>query len=167
MLYYSLIYPFLIYAVPIWGNTHNNLINTIHVLQKKFVRIITFNRTVFSNDGPPIHSFPLFNELKILTIFDIFKLEIIKFVYDSLNNNNPNQFNNYFTYPSNQYNTLSNRQNNLNIPQVRTTTYGLKSIKYSGAIIWNAIPFSIRSTIISRKNIISTVKSLYLSTYGI
>ena len=166
MLYYSLIYPFLIYAAPIWGNTNQTLINTIHVLQKKFVRIITFNRTVFTHDGPPIHSIPLFKELKILTIFDIFKLEIIKFIYDSLNNINPNQFKNYFSYSSNNYNTLSNRLNNLKIPQVRTTTYGLKSVKYSGAIIWNNIPFSIRTTISSRKNMIYKIKSLYISEYG-
>ena len=166
MLYYSLIYPFLIYAAPIWGNTHNNLINTIHILQKKILRIITFNKTVFSTNGPPIHSLPLFNELNILTIFDIFKLEIIKFVHDSLNKNNPNQFHNYFSYPSNLHNTLSNRQNNLNIPQVRTTTYGLKSIKYSGAIIWNDIPFTIRNIISSRKNMISKIKTLYLSEYS-
>ena len=137
------------------------------MLQKKFVRIITFNRTVFTNDGPPTHSSPLFKHLKILTIFDIFKLEIIKFVYDSLNNNNPNQFINYYTYPPNQYNTSSNRQNNLNIPQVRTTTYGLRSIKYSGAIIWNDIPFLIRDTTTSRKNILFKVKCLFLSEYGI
>ena len=118
-------------------------------------------------NGPPIHSTPLFKELKILTIFEIFKLEIIKFVYDSLNKNNPNQFINYFTYPSNYYNTSNNREDKINIPQVRTTTYGLKSIKYSAALIWNDIPFSIRSNVTSRKNLISKVKSLYLSEYVI
>ena len=166
MLYYSLIYPFLIYATPIWGNTNITLINMIYVLQKKFVRIITFNRTVYTYDGPPIHSIPLFKELKILTIFDLFKVEIIKFVYDSINNNNPNQFNDYFTYPINHYNTSRNRLNKLNVPQVRTTTYGLKSIKYSGALIWNDIPLLIRSTITSRKNMLYKVKILYLSEYG-
>ncbi len=165
MMYYSIIYPFLIYAAPIWGNTNSTFLNALYVLQKKFVRIITFNRTTYTHDGPPSHSLPLFKELKILTINDIFKLEIIKFVYDSLNNNNPTQLNNFFNYPTTHYNTLSKRDKKLKIPQVRTTTYGLKSIKYSGAIIWNDIPFTIRTTSTSRKNLITKVKSIYLTEY--
>ena len=30
MLYYSLMYPFLIYAVPVWGNTNVTYLNSIH-----------------------------------------------------------------------------------------------------------------------------------------
>ena len=33
-LYYSLIYPFLIYAVHIWGGTSDNNLRPLHVLQK-------------------------------------------------------------------------------------------------------------------------------------
>ena len=57
---YSLIYPFLIYAIPICGNACDNFISPIHKLQKKAVRLITFN------DSPLIkpHSAPLFNTLK-------------------------------------------------------------------------------------------------------
>ena len=43
---------------------------------------------------------------------------------------NPHQFHNYFRYPTNNYNTAPNRRGNLNTPQVRTVTYGLKSVYY-------------------------------------
>ena len=80
MIYHSLIYPFLIYAAPIWGNACDSFITCIHKLQKKVVRLITFND--FSYIKP--HSPPLFNLLNILTIHDIFKIETLKFVYDCL-----------------------------------------------------------------------------------
>ena len=35
MLYYSLIHPFSIYAVPVWGNANVTYLNSIHILQKR------------------------------------------------------------------------------------------------------------------------------------
>ena len=40
MIYYSLIYPHLLYGIPIWGNADNIHINPLLVLQKKAVRLI-------------------------------------------------------------------------------------------------------------------------------
>ena len=114
--------------------------------------------------GPLSHSSPLFKELDILTIYDIFKIESLKFVFDSLNSVNPTQFHNYFVYPTNPYNTTSNRNHNLNIPLARTTSYGLKSLKNIGAHIWNDIPLSIRSTN-SRNQLIKNSKKMYVSLY--
>ena len=85
MVYYSLIYPFLIYAVPIWGNACITFINPIHILQKKVVRLIHFK-------DRSTHSAPLFNLLKILNIHDIHKLETLKFVFDCLHKTNPMQY---------------------------------------------------------------------------
>ena len=48
MIYYSLIYPFLIYAIPVWGVAYKVHLNKIHILQKKVVRLILFE------DGYPI-----------------------------------------------------------------------------------------------------------------
>ena len=143
MLYYSLIHPFLIYAVPVWGNANVTYLNSIHILQKKVVRLITFNDGRPDILGPLTHSAPLFKELNILTVYDTFKIEIIKFVFDSINRINPSQFHNLFVYPANPYNTTGKRNNNLKIPLARTKNYGLKSLKYIGAQIWNDIPNNI------------------------
>ena len=91
MMYYSLIYPFLIYALPVYGSGSNSY--TIHLLQKKVVRLVTFNDPIF-------HSLPLFKQLEILTIFDVFKVETSKFVFESLNRINPPQFRGLCTYIS-------------------------------------------------------------------
>ena len=155
MLYYSLIYPFLIYAIPIWRNANLTILNFIHILQKMVVRLITFTDGQPEITGPFAHSAPVFKELNILTVYDTFKIETIKFVFDSLNSNNPLQFHNYFMYPTNPYNTAGNRNNNLKTPLGRTKNYGLKSLKYIGAQIRN----DIRSGT-SRKQLIKSVKCL-------
>ena len=42
-LYYSIIYPFLIYGVTVWGNTYQSNVSSLITLQKKAVRIINFS----------------------------------------------------------------------------------------------------------------------------
>ena len=42
-LYYTFVYPYLIYCIEIWGNTHDSYLSTLIKLQKKAVRIITFS----------------------------------------------------------------------------------------------------------------------------
>ena len=41
-LYFTLIYPFLIYGLIPWGNAYNPSLQPIYILQKKAVRVITF-----------------------------------------------------------------------------------------------------------------------------
>ena len=36
--YYTIIYPFLLYGIPLWGTSSKNLLTPILVLQKIFVR---------------------------------------------------------------------------------------------------------------------------------
>ena len=52
-LYYSLVYPYLIYGLVAWGNTYSSSINPLYILQKKVVRLMTFS--IFYE-----HSNPLF-----------------------------------------------------------------------------------------------------------
>ena len=69
--YYAIIYPFLLYGITIWGSASNTLLISLHILQKKFVRLATFNDTypVY----PLTHTPPLFHKLNLLTIFDTYK----------------------------------------------------------------------------------------------
>ena len=58
-LYFTFIYPYLIYCIEIWGNTHNTYLLPLIKLQKKCVRIITFSHYLE-------HTEPLFKQLYIL-----------------------------------------------------------------------------------------------------
>ena len=63
-LYYSFVYPYLIYGIEIWGNASNIHLDPIIKLQKRCVRIITFSNYLESTS-------PLFRTLEILNLKQI------------------------------------------------------------------------------------------------
>ena len=104
MIYYSLIYSYLLYGLPIWGNADDVHITPLYTLQKKAIRLILNKdksiQTLFTLPGEHethwyINTFvkpsssPLFSELGILKLFDVYKVSTLLFVYESLNELNP------------------------------------------------------------------------------
>ena len=73
-LYNTLILPYISYCIHVWGTAANVYSSKIHILQKKIVRII---------DGAPprTHSQPLFDKLKIMTIYQLYRYYIGVFMY--------------------------------------------------------------------------------------
>ena len=69
-LYYSSIYPHLIYGIEVWGSACNITLNRIVTLQKRAVRVIAFKDKRQDDYSFPA-SKPLFVSLRILTINDI------------------------------------------------------------------------------------------------
>ena len=181
LIYYSLIYPHLLYGVPIWGNANDTHLAPLKRLQKKAIRLILNKERnihiLYELPGDPatywyIDSFmkvptgPLFKQLQILKIADIYKSATLNFVYDSIHKLNPVQFHNYYQFSEYiEHNTSTIRQNNLNIPMVRTTNYGLKSIQYSGCILWNALPLSEKTKKISKKTFVKRIKNYFIGKY--
>ena len=179
MIYNSLIYPHLLYGIPIWGNADDTYLKSLLTLQKKAVRTISNKfkniHTTFKLPGPPDTfwlvdtfvkepSLPIFKNLNILKIYDIFNIETLKFVYDSLKKSNPSQFHEYFHSLINVQNTAANRNGNLQRPQARTQTYGIKSIKYTGCMLWNVLPDDIRNSL-SKKTLNKSLKKHFINTY--
>ena len=83
-LYYSLVYPHLIYAIEVWGSADSTHMNHIMILQKRIVRMMKQLDKRQSNFAfPPAD--PLFLSLGFLKVHDLFKLKIATFIYKSLN----------------------------------------------------------------------------------
>ena len=110
-----------------------------------------------------VPSEPLYKKLDILKVSDVFNMNILNFVYDSLNKINPEQFHTYYNYLPNTRNTAAVRNKNLTIPVSRTVTYGLKSIKYVGSKLWNELRATIRNSE-SRKVFSTRVKQSIINT---
>ena len=79
-IYYSLIYPYFTYCNIIWGSAANVHLERLVNLQKKSVRIVC--KTNYRN-----HTAPLFNNLKLLQVKDIYELNCIRFIYQCYNSN--------------------------------------------------------------------------------
>ena len=69
-------------------------------VQNKGLRILNFK-------GPLEHSSPLYKNSKILKLTDLIKLNNILFVYDQINNNLPNAFENDFQLKRQQHNNFT------------------------------------------------------------
>ena len=170
-LYYSLIYPHLIYAIEVWGSADNTHLSHLFMLQKRIVRMV-----YFLDKRQPDYSFPsadpLFQKLDMLKVHDLFKLKIAKFVYNSLNKLNPTNFHSWFKLTSQMHNHNTRSKfididnlkttNNLFIPTARTTHYGLKSLKVQGPKIWNVITPLVR-IITSPKGFIKELKTYFMN----
>ena len=86
--YYALFHPFLTYGIVVWGSTFENLLNPVRVAHKKVLRAMTFS-------DPTAHSSPLFYDLKILKLDDLYQLSISVFAYECQNNIAPLYFVNF------------------------------------------------------------------------
>ena len=74
LLHYGLFESFLSYGISVWGSTYPMYTDQIFILQKRILKIITFNEVTVS-------SAPLFDSLQILKLSDLFKLQVTSFVY--------------------------------------------------------------------------------------
>ena len=164
-IYYAIIYPFLLYGVVVWGTASNSLLSPILVQQKKIVRLMTFNDTFSNTPGALVHSPPLFYQLKLLTIYDIFRVQLGKFVYNSTRSIFPYTMIR-FTRASEVHNypTRFALSGNIYLNYSRTCKYGLNSMQAIGSRLWNGLPASTQDSqsisVFSKK-----IKNMFISEY--
>ena len=115
------------------------------------------------------HTNQLFIKQNMLKMDDIIKTQQLKLVYEFKNNILPYDLMNLFKTINNVYNykTRSNDNKRLFIPEIHTTTYGNKSLKYQGPLLWNKISKTnpIINEIKSSKRLKKVLKSHYLASY--
>ena len=136
--YYSLIYSHIVYAIEVWGSAFKTELNKIFVLQKRVMRPLTFNDVYPSATGPLIPTEPIFAKLNVLKVEDIYNHQVSKFVFKCIYRITPIQFHDWykFTCGIHEHSTRSNFNvndgiiiNNLFVPSVKTSNYGLKQLK--------------------------------------
>ena len=171
--YYSLIYSQIIYAIEVWGSAVKSEMAKILILQKRVMRLMTFNDVFPSIPGPLRPTDPIFVTLCCMKVEDIYKYQVAKFVFKCLHTITPVQFHNWYKLNNqiHEHYTRSNYNvndgiiiNNLFVPTARTTNYGLKQLKVSGTRIWNELPSYLKnapSLYIFLKNL----KVYYISSY--
>ena len=88
------------------------------------------------------HSDPLFIRFAILKVQDLNKLQLGNFVFTWRQQSTPAHFKSCFTLATSvhDYNTRFAYGGNLALPNVNTTQYGIRSIKFYGAKLWNSVP---------------------------
>ena len=113
---------------------------------------------IYGEQAAPLpHTKPLFKTAEILKFHDIYKINIGKFIFATLNKNSPDVFWNWFTYSHLIHNhattssTVINRENYFDVGTVEQTKflftkrsqlvkYGAKMIQVYGPTLWNSLP---------------------------
>jgi hypothetical protein len=138
--YYSLAYPHLINAIPIWGTDKPNstrlqpLIRT----QKKLVRLI-------NNLPPRTHTKPIMTELKLLTIPELYTLrvstEMHAHIYPAKPLNHPDHNHQYISPNKiHEHKTRHSQQGALH------TAHSMSHFAQQYTRVWNTLPNELRQT---------------------
>ena len=130
ILYYSFIYPYLIYCNQIWGSAGKTHIEPLFILQERALRIIT-------GVHPRSPSHPLFRQLKSLNCENIFKYLVGRLMYRVYHGElSTLQF--AFVNNSDIHMHATRQRGDYHIPVCRTNL-GKRSLRYFGAWFWNKI----------------------------
>ena len=138
-LYYSIIYPFLIFGYTVWSMIYNTNIQPLFLLQKKIIRIMTFSKY-------DAHTNPTFHKSKLLKIHEIIKFYIATFMYQYIQGTLPNAFDSFFTTTNSMhdYSTRLASKSTFHLPKIRAN-FGKFNIRYFGPKVWNDIKDSLKS----------------------
>ena len=129
-LYYSYVYPYLIYCIEVWGSAYQTHLHPLFLVQKKIVRIITFSHYL-------AHTQPIFVDLSILPLDKLILNRIGIIMYKMSNGLLPEAMNVLYIKNSeiHSYNTRSS--NLLRIPR------GTANFANISARLWNVLVLSI------------------------
>ena len=165
-IYYSLVYSHLSYGIQVWGSACPTELTKIKTLQNKAVRIMTGKQyyQIYGEPAVPLPSAdPLYKTLNILKFDDIFYLNISTFIFQTLDGESPQIFDDWFTYVHDihihatrsdthiirdNYFDVGNEIPTTSLRPVRSNLvhYGDKLIKVNGPQIWNRLPHGIRES---------------------
>ena len=131
VLYYSFIYPYLIYCNHVWGSTYEGRLDNLHLLQKKILRII-------AGVKPWEHTDPLYKQYGILKLKDINMYMIGHFMYKYHTDQPPRVFHDYFTLIFDVLHHDTRQKGGLNVSPARVDLVKM-SLSFRGPLIWNTI----------------------------
>ena len=157
LIYQSLIMCKLSYGILVWGKNPSNLVK----LQKKAVRII-------ANANFNAHTEPIFKDLKLLRVDDLYNLKILTFYYNYINHKLPEYFTNNFIHLNEQNHNYNTRlRGNLTLPRIRHE-YLRGTLRYAVAQTINACPSLIteKTRTHSLRGYATYAQNYYLSKYS-
>ena len=135
MIYNSLILPHLYYCILAWGFSNSRVVK----LQKLAVRIIC-------KEKYNAHTDPLFKNLTLLKVQDIFTLQCAKFYYKYVHNELPLYFTNFFIRNSDIHNHATRNRNDLR--QITFNNYNTRNcIRLHIPNLINNLPANVKSKI--------------------
>jgi hypothetical protein len=155
LIYDGLIISQLNYCNVLWASGYKTTINKLETLQARALRIC--NRLDYKLSKPK--TFALLNRL---SLSQLNKLNILKFVYQTIKGYSLNIFKDFYITNKDKSHHITRLQNNIFIPHIKTNFRKL-FVVYTGCILWNKLPDSVKS-ITSSCSFKIEIKKLLLSS---
>ena len=155
-LYYSLIHSHLSYGTMLWGSAFQYRLRQLEVIQKKAVRNIC-------NVGYNAHTSPLFKQLSIPKLNDIYNTQLCKLMFLFTNGTLPCPLQMVFTCNSNVHSYQTRQAHDPNFV-ARKSSFISKFFMYQAPVAWSNLPLATKSckTVNSFNN---QVEKYYINTY--
>jgi hypothetical protein len=157
IIYNSFIQSNFLYCILVWGNPVQNRgpLDHLLILQKKIARIITFAPLL---EGAKVHTPPIFHQLKMLTINEIYQQQITCLARDLLAGQSTNvQIKLVFNHKFHPQNTRES-ENKFALHVGRTiSSIGDRGIKHSLEINWNNLPEHLQSSFTKHRQEFKTI----------
>ena len=134
-LYNSFILPYFTYCIEVWGSSSNYNMNSLFVMQKKAIRIIASKPRLALTD-------PLFMELGLLNVSDLYTNAICVFMYKYYKQLLPEIFDDMFLKNRNVYHRATRQQSLLHVPISKSVILS-RSIRVKGVTIWNTFAHNV------------------------
>ena len=109
-LYNSFIYPYIVYCIEVWGSTCKKNLLSLLKLQKCAIRLIT-------SSPRRTESAPLFESLKILSVFQVYLLKLSIFMFKYANDYVPDCIKDLFCINSEIHNYNTRQCDKLHMPK--------------------------------------------------
>jgi len=155
-LYCTLILPYISYGILLWGATYKIFLDKIFKLQKRAMRII-------SNSHFRSHSAPIFKNLKVLNVYDMYKIELGVFMYKHFNDQLPQIFNTYFNKLIDINDRYTRNKNDYQLMKHKTAMAS-RGVRSSGPRLWNTLSPKIKMSI-NLKQFKKQFKNDLINTY--
>ena len=127
-LYYSFVYPYLLYCTEVWGNAATTHLQPLNVLQNKIVRMLTFSPYRANTDS-------IYLELGILPLYKIVIQSIALIMYKMSHDMLPIVISEMYKQNKDVHSHDTRRSKLLHIPHGTHT----KTFRYKSTLIWNEL----------------------------
>ena len=128
-LYFTFVYPYLIYCVEVWGNACDTHLDPIIKIQKKCVRVITFSHYLEPTDS-------LFKDLKILVFKKLVFQRILLMMFKHHIGIVPKPISSLFKQKSEIHNYNTRHCSSLH-PAIDKSEATYRTFTYHAILIWN------------------------------
>ena len=134
--YYGLIHQQLQYCISCWGGVPTTKLQTLVTLQKRSVRSICYADRL-------AHSEPLFKNLQLLKLPDIYNLQVAKIMHKYTNNSWVGSYNIKSVKSIHSHNTRSSHANFYH-PSFSTNLMK-QALSISGPRVWSKVPEELKN----------------------